>query len=428
MDNTNGRSSITPDTGFAAPAQGRTRREFMRDMVAAAAISSAAGISGATAQSVNKGASRKGDDANDRSPGRDVMAIHRSTIVINGLDPSSLSVEYLDMHKQAAISGWLRAEHQTLADFADSHAFYDKHRDRIVAVRTVREIREAYRQGKLAQILGWQSSEQLTHDSNEGALGGPAIANLRAYYEMGLRTCGIAYNLANDFGAGCLEPQKGLTRNGRRLVEKIHELRILLDVGGHTGEQTSLDALAMSSGVPVICSHTNIKTLNDNPRCTSDKVIEAIAATGGVIGLTCFNDFHVRTRDDADVLHSPQVGLDKHLDQYDYLKKLVGVDHIGLGPDFTYLGTKPVPVPYTPKRAGEVEEFTEVNPNGSQNYSTSEAYGYLRQPYTYVKGFEKISELPNVTRGLIQRGWSTAEIRKVLGENWLRVYEKAWGA
>jgi membrane dipeptidase len=53
---------------------------------------------------------------------------------------------------------------------------------------------------------------------------------------------------------------------------------------------------------------------------------------------------------------------------------------------------------------------------------------YSEQPWFYVKGYESISELPNVTRGLIERGWSTAEIRKVLGENWLRVYEKVWGA
>src|SRR5690606_5026108 len=108
-----------------------------------------------------------------------------------------------------------------------------------------------------------------------------------------------------------------------KLVEQIHKLRIVLDVGGHTGEQTSLDALAMSSGVPVVCTHTNVRALTDNPRCTSDKVFEAIARTGGVIGLTAFNDFHARSRKDAGVLRTPQVGLDKHLDQYDYLKRLI---------------------------------------------------------------------------------------------------------
>jgi membrane dipeptidase len=391
-------------------------------MVAAATLSSGGRPNAAAAAPLGWNG-----DPNDRGQDRDPMAIHRSTIVINGLDPSSLSIEYLDLSKQGGVAAWLRAEHQTLADFAASHAFYDQNRARIVAVRTVRELRDAHQQGKLAQILGWQSAEQLSDDSNQGAIAGPAIANLRAYYEMGLRTCGIAYNLSNEFGAGCLEPHVGLTRNGRKLVEEIHRLRMVLDVGGHTGEQTSLDALAISSGVPVICSHTNIKTLNDNPRCTSDKVLEAIARTGGVIGITAFNDFHARPRTAAGVLRTPQVGLEKHLDQYDYLKKLVGVDHVGLGPDFTFGGTKPTPVPTRAESADAPEErIPDRNANGSEQYASPEAYS-IRRPWLYVKGFERISELPNVTRGLIQRGWSTAEIKKVLGENWLRVYEKVWG-
>ncbi len=406
------------------PEQGVTRREFARDMVAAAVMSSTVGHSGATtalraAWQVNP---------NDRGQSRDPMAIHRATIVVNGLDPSSLSVAYLDLLQQGGVGAWLRAEHQTLADLAASHAFYDQNRHRIVAARTVREIRDAHEQGKLAQILGWQSAEQLSDDNKQGVLGGPAIANLRAYYEMGLRTCGIAYNLANVFGAGCLEPHLGLTRNGRRLVEEIHRLRMVLDVGGHTGEQTSLDALAMSTGVPVICSHTNMKTLNDNPRCTSDRVLETIAKSGGVIGITAFNDFHARTRKDVGVLRTPQVRLEKHLNQYDYLKKLVGVDHVGLGPDFTFGGTKPVPdMPPAGSGPAPDSKVPDQNANGSEQFASAEAYSVL-QPWFYVKDFEIISELPNVTRGLIQRGWSTAEIQKVLGENWLRVYEQVWGA
>ncbi len=393
----------------------RTRREFL--MAAAAAMASAAGA----ASSAVAADDRKLDGANDRSPNRDPMAIHRSTIVMNGLDPSPASSEYLGLMQQGGIGAWLRAAQQGLADFAAAHEFCDSNRGRIAIVRTVREIREARRQGKLAQVLGWQSAEQLSGDRGPAALAGPAIANLRAYYEMGLRTCGIAYNLANEFGAGCLEPEKGLTRNGRKLVEEIHKLRIVLDIGGHTGERTSLDALAISSGVPVICSHTNIRTLNDNPRCTSDRLIDAIAGTGGVIGITAASDFHLRSRNDIAVARSPQASLEQHLDQYDYIRKRVGVDHVGLGPDFIF----GMPVPN--QAALDAAKESQTNSNGSAQYSTREVVS-LQLPWSFVKGFERIDELPNVTRGLIRRGWSTAEIRKVLGENWLRVYAQVWGA
>jgi membrane dipeptidase len=258
----------------------------------------------------------------------DPASIQRSTLVVNGLDPSELNERYMDMLKSGGVDCW----HKTLYDvqsFADVYNFADAHPGRIVPVTTVEGVRQAQQQDRIALVMGWQSAAVLQHQP-----GDPPPTALRAYYQLGLRICGIAYNVANMFGSGCLEPQIGLTRAGRRLVEEIHKLKIILDVGGHTGEQTSLDALAMSPGVTIICSHTNPLALIDNPRATSDRVLEAIAGTGGVIGITAFNDFHVRTRKDVDKLRMPQVSLGKHLDHYDYLKRLVGVDHIGLGPDF----------------------------------------------------------------------------------------------
>ncbi len=369
-----------------------SRRDFVRKVIAMGAAASAASLPDAWASAGNKNVG-------------DPKALMRSTLVVDGLDPLALTEASLDLLKAGGVNCWHRGA-GNIADFAEFLTFCDQHQDRIVSARTVREIRQAQQQNKIAHISGWQGAEVLIAD---GGGDGSAIGNLRSYHELGLRVCGIAYNIATTFGAGCAEPQIGLTRAGHRLVEQVHKLRIVLDVGGHTGEQTSLDALAMSSGVPVVCTHTNVKTLNDNPRCTSDKVLEAIARTGGVIGLTAFSDFHVRSRKDASIPRSPQASLDKHLDQYDYLKKLIGVDHIGLGPDFV-----------TGREQGLYSR--------PLDRSVMPAEIYSEVPWFYVKGFERISELPNVTRGLMQRGWPAADIRKVLGENWLRVYEKVWGA
>lgn len=382
------------------------RRQFVRDVVAVGAAVGATGVPIAASSSDVEDASGafQAQDADDRSPSRDPLAVQRSTLVVNGLDPSNLRVEYLDMLKAGGVNCWHRGG-GNLAAFASMLSFCDQHKDKIVSATSVREIRQAHQQGKIAHISGWQSADVLTVD---GGARGPAIQNLRAYHELGLRICGISYNIANHFGAGCTEPHIGLTRAGQRLVEEIHKRRILLDVAGHTGEQTSLDALAISKGVVVVCTHTNVRALMDNPRNTTDRVFEAIAKTGGVIGLTAFNDFHARTRRDVNVARTAQVGLEKHLEQYDYLKKLVGVDHIGLGPDFV--------------------DGPGRNDEGEMDRNRMPAEVYSEQPWFYIKGFEKISELPNVTAGLIRRGWSTGEIRKVLGENWLRVYEKVWGA
>jgi membrane dipeptidase len=331
--------------------------------------------------------------------------VQRSTVVVNGLDPSVLSEKYLEMLRAGGVNCW----HHTvggLASFANLLSFCDKHSSLIVQAGSVREIRQAREQGKIAHVSGWQSALPLLDDAN----GQPAIGNLRAYKQLGLRIVSIAYNNSNVFGGGCLDQDMPLTRLGHKYVEEIHKQRLVLDVCGHTGERTSMDAIQMSSGVPVICSHANLKAIADNPRNISDRLIEAIAATGGVIGLTAVSDLHVRSSKDVNVPHSPQMTLEKHLDQYDYLKKLVGVDHIGLGPDFM-TGTT---------------AFGPRWPERDLDWWPLDVYS--EWPWNWVKDFETIVELPKVTQGLLDRGWSEAEVRKVLGENWLRVYEKVWGA
>lgn len=367
------------------------RREYLFSALCAASAFSA---SGALA----------GQAAGERAVDRDAARrLQDSTLLVDGLDPSGLTEKYLGILEAAGVDVW----HQSLGGF-DSFVnllhFCDKYSDRIVQVGTVREMRQAHKDGKVAHLSGWQSADTLIAD---GWPTMPAIKNLRAYRELGLRICGLVYNAASSFGGGALDPSLGLTRAGKRLVEEIHAQKIVLDVGGHSGEQTSFDAIEVSKGVPIICSHTNLRALVDNERNMSNRLIEKIAETGGVIGLTTVNDFHARSRTHEMTPVTPQVGLEKHLDQYDYLKRLVGIDHIGLGPDFMY------------DRPDLVAIIPELWP--ADVYSNN-------PPWFMVKGFETISDLPNVTQGLMQRGWTDAEIRKVLGENWLRVYEKVWGA
>jgi membrane dipeptidase len=334
---------------------------------------------------------------------QEALKVQRSTLVVDGLDPSALTKEYLGMLKAGGVNCW----HQSvggLASFAALHTFFDANSDTLVPAGTVKEIRQAHQQGKIAHVSGWQMADPLILDANgQGPLG-----NLRAYRQLGLRIASIAYNNSNIFGGGCLDPDVPLTRAGHRYVEEVHKQRLVLDVCGHTGERTSFDAVQISKGVPVICSHTNARALMDNPRNISDRLIEAIAKTGGVVGLTAFSDFHVRSRNDASVQRTPQAGLDKHLDQFDHLKKLVGVDHIGLGPDFM-TGRSDLDVMGLDRERWPADVYSDW-------------------PWYMVKDFETIVELPKVTQGLLDRGWNAADVRKVLGENWLRVYEKVWGA
>jgi membrane dipeptidase len=161
----------------------------------------------------------------------------------------------------------------------------------------------------------------------------PPLTNLRAFYELGLRVAGLQYNMANQFGGGCLDPTVPLTIQGKYLVAQMQELGILVDCGGHIGEQTSLGILEMARR-PVVCTHSNVLALNDNPRNTSDRVIEGIAKTGGVFGVTAMDGFLTWSRKDAPEAMTgpfpPRAGVPRYVDEFDYLKRLVGVGLLGV--------------------------------------------------------------------------------------------------
>lgn len=220
----------------------------------------------------------------------------------------------------------------------------------------------------------------------------------------GLRIVGIAYQITNAFGGGAIDGNIGLTRAGRGLVEEIHKLRIVLDVGGHTGDRTSLDAIEMSSGVPIVCTHATTRHFANSSRNLPDELIDRIAATGGVIGLAVISDFVVRGKDMANVEPSPLGTVEDLVNHADYLKKRIGAEHVGLGPDFTH-------------GSGLNRDYALFGPEVMD-----------KGPRRFIAGFEDITKLPNVTAALANRGWTQAEINGFLGDNWQRVYQQVWGA
>ena len=163
---------------------------------------------------------------------------------------------------------------------------------------------------------------------------------------------------------------------------------------------------------PVVCTHSNVLALNDNPRCTSDRVIEGIAKTGGVFGVTAVDGFMTWSRKDAPKAMSgpfpPRAGIAQFVDQFDYLKHLVGVDHIGLGPDF-------------------INDLEPIDPSKSIEFPPEMTY---LQPVTlkYIEGFESVDGLGNVRAEFVRRGYTAEEIAKIFGGNWMRVYREAWNS
>jgi membrane dipeptidase len=335
-------------------------------------------------------------------------AAAQKRITVNALDASKLDERFVRKLREAKVD----CVNVPFESLEDSYRFIGEFKDQIILAKSVSEIRRGQEEGRIAVFFNSQESTALQDALSErmGVVGSfkDMAAKIRAHKSLGLGVQGLCYNVANVFGGGCLNHEVPLSRAGQRLVEAIHDNQIVLDIGGHTGERTSLDAIEASAGIPVICSHTNFAALNPNARAISDKLARAIAATGGVIGITAVSAFHTRNVANVDKPQR-QATLGEHLDHYDHAKKLVGIEHIGIGPDFI-LGTG--------------DQF-EMDPDDSTAFPPW-VMGPGKQ--TTVKDFEDISKLPNVIAGLKARGWSEPELDKLLGGNWLRVFGRVWGA
>jgi membrane dipeptidase len=330
-------------------------------------------------------------------------------LVVSALDASTANTEFIQLLR----TGGVDCVHKSVGDLATTAHYYGlayQNQDDMVIAKSVADIRRAKRDGKLSFILGAQVAKQYEAAlfSGLGVLGSfRSMAKAVAEYKgLGVAIQGLCYNTTNVFGSGCLDHKAPLTRAGQRLVEQLHAHEILLDVGGHCGEQTSLDAINMSSGVPIVCTHTNMAGINPSIRAISDRMAEAIAATGGVIGITAVSAFHNRSIENMPK-EDVQATLDDHMDQYDYVKRLVGVDHVGLGPDFIW--------GWGPNMPMDPEDSAAFPP-----------HSMAKGVQSTVKGFEDTSKLPNLIKGLQGRGWTEAELDKLLGANWLRVFEQVW--
>ncbi len=247
----------------------------------------------------------------------------------------------------------------------DALGFFEEEVERLtgemVIARSAEDILRAKQEGKLAAILVVENSDGL-----EGSLN-----VLRMLHCVGVRSIGLTHNPRSWAADGNAEAENGsgLTRFGRRLVEEMNRLGMLVDVS-HINERGFWDVMAVSRR-PVIASHSDCKGVCDHPRNLDDKQIVALANNGGVMGVTFVPAFV-----DAQV-----PSLERLLDHIDYAVNLAGADHVGIGSDFDGGGT----------------------------------------------AIKDATEFPRITEGLLGRGYGEGDVRKILGENHLRVLREAIG-
>jgi len=293
-------------------------------------------------------------------------------------------------------------------DMIDSvYRAVERHPGDLMIATSVADIRRAKRLNKIAALMGIEGGHAI-EDS---------LPTLREFYRLGVRYMTLTWNNTNNWAdAGRGEKKHGgLSDYGREVVREMNRLGMLVDVS-HVSDDTMRDALDVSKA-PIIASHSSARALSNVPRNIPDDLLKRIAKNGGVVQVNFYSDFvddktvgpqsaerearlkaqqealNQKYKDDPERLGEesdkleaanplPPLPISKLIDHIDHIVKVAGIDHVGLGADFD--GANDMP-----------------------------------------EGAQDVSMLPNITYELLKRGYSEQDIRKILGENFLRVFAEA---
>jgi membrane dipeptidase len=302
-------------------------------------------------------------------------------------------------------AGWIRAEDDagsTLQGFDLVFRLVRRYSGDLVLATTAADVRQAHSTGKIAVLLALESAGRFQNST----------ALVRQFARLGLRANIVAYNEGSDLADGCegLPRHGGLSNMGREIVAEMNRSAVLVDLS-HASDATMHDVIEVSQA-PVIFSHSSARALANSPRNVPDDVLRRLRHNGGIVMITFVDVFTtqagaawwtryekeraaVRNRnpsaEDEVRRHmaawerenpTPQVSVSDVADQFDHVRRVAGVDHLGIGSDF----------------------------DGDPSV---------------IAGLEDVSKYPNLLLELARRGWAEEDLRKVAGENFLRVLATA---
>lgn len=259
--------------------------------------------------------------------------------------------------------------------------------DKFIKVATSDDFNRAKETGKLGVLLSNQNSDHFR-----------TLDDVDFFHSLGQRISQITYNERNRIGDGSTErTDSGISDFGLQIIERMNQVGMAVDVS-HCGDRTTLDAFEFSNK-PVLITHANCRALNHHPRCKTDDAIKEMAKNGGVMGITFLRMF-VRGED--------PVTLDHVIDQYEHVAKLVGVEHLGLGTDYDLLG------------------YDQMHPDDLEAMKQSFKSSYAVRKKVDIDGLDHPKKIFDLTAGLYDRGFSTENIKAILGENVKRVLREVF--
>ncbi|WP_427791049.1 dipeptidase [Brevundimonas diminuta] len=289
---------------------------------------------------------------------------------------------------QAVGFGDPNAYETALAYFAAWQGFAGRNAHVFSLVDRAADLDRAKADGKCAVIMGVQNSDHFR-----------TVADVKLFHQLGQRCSQLTYNSQNRLGSGSTERvDGGLTDYGLQIMEAMNAVGMMIDVS-HCGDRTTLDAIAHSTR-PVAITHSNCRALVDHPRVKTDEAIRAMAARGGVMGITGVRMF-VRDREPVGVAHVA--------DHIDHVVRLTGIEHVGIGSDADLNGYDDMPADqYEALKAG---------------YKSTYAF----RDKIDTDGFDHPRKVYDLTEELIRRRYSDDNIRAVLGGNFRRLLAEIIG-
>jgi membrane dipeptidase len=274
------------------------------------------------------------------------------------------------------------------------------HQDFLIRAEKVEDIYRAHDEGKIALIPSIEGAAMIENE----------LDRIEILYGFGIRVLGITYSESNSLGTGLKEQQDGgLTSFGRQAVERMNKVGMAIDCA-HASDKTTLDTIAASQK-PIFLTHTGARGLWDSKRLATDQAIKACADKGGVIGIEAAPHTTLSPK-------NPRHSIESFMDHFEYVKDLVGEEHVAFGPDTLY-----------GDHVGLHNAFAESLSIGQTQQSQSG--GQDKKPQfekvEYVKGIENPTEgSHNILRWLVKNGYSDETIAKVMGQNILRVLKDVW--
>ncbi|NCF26029.1 MAG: membrane dipeptidase [Gammaproteobacteria bacterium] len=282
----------------------------------------------------------------------------------------------------------------TVTNIEDWNRLFERHADLIVHGRWADDVHEARRSDRTAIFFGFQNCSPIEED----------IGLVEICHALGVRFMQLSYNNQSLLATGCYESEDpGITRMGRAVVKEMNRVGLVVDMS-HSAERSTLDAIEVSER-PIAITHANPSTWHPARRNKSDRLLTALAESGGMLGLSLYPHH---------LLGGSDCTLSSFCTMVARLVDKIGISHVGIGSDLCQDQPDSVVEWMRSGRWTKQVDFGE----GSQDNA-----GFPSQP----QWFRDNRDFPNLDQGLASAGFSQQEVAMIAGQNWLDFFERSFG-